>query len=177
MAIKFRELRKYLSNVIKIFMCFGDNYCDNYKDKHEIPEEKYDDMYVLDISMVEDEILPACTYIGDIYDGAAIKVDIQEESLDFERLNENELLFGDLRKYLKEDVNYIIVRKEDYKETIFLGRKYIPDVYDDMYVHVIGLGIYGSDTEKIMLARTGILASYLTKVLKIIVSKSPRDSF
>lgn len=177
MAIKFGELRKYLSIVIKIFMCSGGNYCDNYKDEHEIPEEKYDDMYVLGISMVEDEIQPACTYIENIFDGAAIKVDIQEEPVDFECLNDNELLFGDLRNYLKEDAKYIIVRKEDFKEENYQARKYIPQCYDNMYVHIIGLGIDGNTIETIMLARTGMIYSYLTKVLKIIVSKSPRKQF
>ena len=49
MAIKFKELRKYLSRVVRLSICFKDGHYDNYHLLSDIPEGKYDELYFGDL--------------------------------------------------------------------------------------------------------------------------------
>ena len=55
MAIKFGELKKYLSRVTRLSICFTSGHYDNYLLVSDIPEGKYDDMYVYGVGMTDVE--------------------------------------------------------------------------------------------------------------------------
>ena len=55
MAIKFGELRKYISRVEKLSICFEDGHYDNYVLLSDIPEGKYDELYIFGVGMVDVE--------------------------------------------------------------------------------------------------------------------------
>ena len=43
MAIQFKELKKYISRVTRISICFRDGHYDNYLMISDIPDGKYDE--------------------------------------------------------------------------------------------------------------------------------------
>ena len=55
MAITFEELKPYISRRIPISICFRDGYYDDYILISDIPEDKYDDLYVYGIGTADVE--------------------------------------------------------------------------------------------------------------------------
>lgn len=55
MAIGFEEIRKYIARDVRISVCFQDGYYHNYLMISDIPEHKYDGLYVYGIGMVNVE--------------------------------------------------------------------------------------------------------------------------
>ena len=55
MAIKFKELKQYISRVVRISVCYRDGHYDNYSLISDIPDGRYDDFYIYGIGMVDGE--------------------------------------------------------------------------------------------------------------------------
>ena len=55
MAIKFRELRQYLSRNIRLSICFEDGHYDNYLIVSDIPDGRYGDLYVYGVGKIDVE--------------------------------------------------------------------------------------------------------------------------
>lgn len=129
MAIKFKELRKYVSRVVRISICFDDGSYDNYHLISDIPDGKYDDMYVFGVGKVDVEF-PKDSYGPVINErkirpnhyfiGCALEIVLKENDRGFERNNNVVLRFGDLRNYL-ELGKYISVSIKD---------EWVPDCYE-----------------------------------------------
>lgn len=184
MAIKFGELKKYLSRVTRLSIRFRSGHYDNYMLVSDIPEGKYDDMYVFGVGMVDvefpldvystpKEFQQPLSFKDGLFLGAAIEVVVQEEPRGIERINDNELTFGDLRNYLQLGRNFTIARKEDWKEEYYELRNAVPEEYDGMYVY--GIGMEDNSDGLIRIIRAGFMDSHLAKNLKIVVSESPRE--
>lgn len=55
MAIGLEEIRKYIARNVRISICFEDGYYHNYLMISDIPEHKYDGLYLYGIGMVNVE--------------------------------------------------------------------------------------------------------------------------
>lgn len=178
MAIRFGELKKYFSRVVRLSICFHDGHYDNYILPTDIPAGEYDDLYVYGVGTVDVEF-PLDVYVehnekskSGWYLGCGLEVVVQENARDIERCNNEELTFGDLRNYLQCGRNFSIVTKEQWEEEIYEWRHEIPEKYNDMYVYGIGLE-YNMDAlheEK----RINFIDSQLMKNLRIVLSETPR---
>lgn len=55
MAIQFQEIRQYLARNVRLSICFDGGYYHDYLMISDIPAEKYKDLYVFGIGMVDVE--------------------------------------------------------------------------------------------------------------------------
>lgn len=184
MSIKFSELKEYLSRVVRLSICFKDGYYDNYILPSDIPEGKYDEMFIFGIGMVDVEFpldvyaepkeLPHLISMKDgFFLGCGLEIVVQEDARDIERSNEKELTFRDLKNYLQCGRNFSIVTKEDWSEENYEWRNEIPPKYNDMYVY--GIGIEDNPKEYHQIRSAELLDSQLAKKIRIVVSKTPRS--
>lgn len=190
MAIKFGEIRKYLSRVVRLSICFEDGHYDNYMLVSDIPKGKYDDLFVFGVGMIDVEF-PLDVYTeptelpqrfsrkNGFFLGSGLEIVLYEQPRDIKRMNEETLTFGDLRDYLQHGRNFSIVTKEDWLEEYYEWRIEIPEEYNDMYVY--GIGIEDNPEEIIKCAHTRLinfsflLDSSSNKRMRIVLSDNPRD--
>lgn len=150
MALKLEEIRKYLARNVRLSICFEDGYYHNYLMISDIPEHKYDDLYVYGIGMVSVE------FSRDIYsmpkepEGVvrgtkddvlepALEIVLYQNPRDIARSVEGKLLFRDLKPYLQIFGNISVVDRDSWSNEIYKYRSEIPEKYDDRYVYGIGM--------------------------------------
>lgn len=187
MAIQFKEIRQYLARNAKLSICFEDGYYHNYLMISDIPAEKYKDLYVYGVGMIDVE------FSMDIYvspkdlDGvitstnddtleSAIEIVLHEAPRDIERKAEDVLLFKDIKPYLQRGRNFAIVNREDWSYKFFEYRREIPDDYDNMFVYGIGMENNTDERDKdlIKIFEKRKLDSYLNKRMVIVLSNTAR---
>lgn len=187
MAIQFKEIRQYLARNTRLSICFEDGYYHNYLMISDIPAEKYKDLYVYGVGMIDVE------FSMDIYvspkdlDGVitstnddtldpAIEIVLHEAPRDIERKAEDVLLFKDIKTYLQSDRNFAIVNREDWSYEFFEYRREIPDDYDNMFVYGIGMENNTDERDKdlIKIFEKRKLDSYLNKRMVIVLSNTAR---
>ena len=176
MAIQFKEIRQYLARNAKLSICFEDGYYHNYLMISDIPAEKYKDLYVYGVGMIDVE------FSMDIYvspkdlDGVitstnddtlepAIEIVLHEAPRDIERKAEDVLLFKDIKPYLQRGRNFAIVNREDWSYKFFEYRREIPDDYDNMFVYGIGMenNTDGRDKDLIKIfEKSGLMSRFST---------------
>ncbi len=184
MAITFKELKQYISRVVRISVCFTDGHYDNYTLVSDIPEGKYDDFYIYGVGMIDVEFpldvytkpcneMPERISLRDGYFiGCGLEIVVQEEPRDIRRRNNRQMCFGDLREYLQMGRNFSIVRKEDWSSEEYEMRTDIPEEYNKLYVYGIGLEDNFGDISIPQNRRCP--DSYLTKRMVIVLSETPR---
>jgi len=184
MAITFKEIKQYISRVVRISICFTDGHYDNYTLVSDIPVGKYDNLYTYGIGMIDVEF-PMDVYtkpweemsekilLNDGYFiGCGLEIMVQEEQRDdIERHDNQRLCFGDLRNYLQIGRNFSIVREEDWSSEEYEWRKDIPNEYDSLYVY--GIGIENNPRE-IANPQYNIMDSFLTEQMVIVLAKESR---
>ena len=187
MAIQFQEIRQYLARNVRLSICFDGGYYHDYLMISDIPAEKYKDLYVFGIGMVDVE------FSMDIYtspkdlDGVimsskddtiepAIEIVLEKSPRNIERKSEDVLLFKDIKPYLQRGRNFAIVNREDWSYKFFEYRREIPDEYDNMFVYGIGMENNTDERDKdfIKILEKWKLDSYLNKRMVIVLSKSAR---
>ena len=187
MAIQFKEIRQYLARNSRLSICFEDGYYHNYLMISDIPAEKYKDLYVYGVGMIDVE------FSMDIYvspkdlDGVitstnddtlepAIEIVLHEAPRDIERKAEDVLLFKDIKPYLQSGRNFAIVNREDWSYEFFEYRREIPDDYDNMFVYGIGMENNTDERDKdlIKIFEKRKLDSYLNKRMVIVLSNTAR---
>lgn len=187
MAIQFKEIRQYLARNTRLSICFEDGYYHNYLMISDIPAEKYKDLYVYGVGMIDVE------FSMDIYvspkdlDGVitstnddtlepAIEIVLHEAPRDIERKAEDVLLFKDIKPYLQSGRNFAIVNREDWSYEFFEYRREIPDDYDNMFVYGIGMENNTDERDKdlIKIFEKRKLDSYLNKRMVIVLSNTAR---
>lgn len=187
MAIQFKEIRQYLARNTRLSICFEDGYYHDYIMISDIPAEKYKDLYVYGIGMVDVE------FSMDIYtspkdlDGViisskddtiepAIEIVVHEAPRNIERKAEDVLLFQDIKPYLQIGRNFAVVNREDWSYKLFEYRKDIPGDYDDMFVYGIGMedNFDESDKNIIKVLEKRKYDSYLNKRMVIVLSNTAR---
>lgn len=187
MAIQFKEIRQYLARNARLSICFEDGYYHDYLMISDIPAEKYKDLYVYGVGMIDVE------FSKDIYvspkdlDGVitstkddtiepAIEIVLHEAPRDIERKAEDVLLFKDIKPYLQRGRNFAIVNREDWSYKLYEYRDDIPDDYDDMFVYGIGMedNFDESDQNIIKALENRKYDSYLNKRMVIVLSNTAR---
>ena len=187
MAIQFNELRQYLARNVRLSICFEDGYYHNYLMISDIPAEKYKDLYVYGVGMIDVE------FSMDIYvspkdlDGVitstnddtlepAIEIVLHEAPRDIERKAEDVLLFKDIKPYLQRGRNFAIVNREAWSYKLYEYRNDIPGDYDDMFVYGIGMedNFDESDKNTIKALEKRKYDSYLNKRMVIVLSNTAR---
>ena len=184
MAIQFKELKKYISRVTRLSICFHDGHYDDYLMISDIPDGKYDELYVYGVGMIDVEF-PLDVYVSveelqkrtwkenGFFLGCALEIVLQEEPREIERVNMNELTFGDLRGYLQVGRNFSITKKEGWTEEDFVYRYEIPEHYNDMYVY--GISIENYFDENVKVSPELLADSYYFRKLRIVVSERARN--
>ena len=150
MAIRFKEIRKYLARNARLSICFEDGHYHNYLMISEIPAEKYNDLYVYGVGMVDVEFsmdiyTPPKELDGVIFSTKddtiepALEIVLHETPRGIERKEEGILLFKDIKSYLQIGRNFAVVDREDWSYELYEYRNDIPDNYDNMFVYGIGM--------------------------------------
>lgn len=187
MAIQFMEIRQYLARNVRLSICFEDGSYHDYLMVSDIPDEKYKDLYVYGVGMVDVE------FSMDIYaapvdmegvvistkDDAikpAIEIVLHNDPRDIERKAEEVLLFKDLKPYLQTGRNFAVVNREDWSYRFYEYRNEIPDNYDEMFVYGIGMedNPDETDTDILKSLEKRKYDSHLNKRLVIVLSKTAR---
>lgn len=183
MAIKFGELRKYLSRVVRLSICFQDGHYDNYVMISDIPEGKYDNLYVYGIGMVDvefpldvygepKEVSPKISSKDGFFLGSALEIVVTEEAREISRTTKKDLQFGDLRGYLQCGKNFTIVTREEWECEKYEWRDEIPESYNDRYVY--GIGLEDDPKAFLEMGNYRLMDSLHTKRLRVVVSEEPK---
>ncbi len=187
MAIQFMSIRQYLARNVRLSICFEDGYYHDYLMVSDIPDEKYKDLYVYGVGMVDVE------FSRDIYaapvdmegvvistkDDAikpAIEIVLHNAPRNIERKAEEALLFKDLKPYLQTGRNFAVVNREDWSYEFYEYRNEIPDNYDEMFVYGIGMedNPDETDTDILKSLEKRKYGSHLNKRMVIVLSKTAR---
>ena len=187
MAIQFKEIRKYLARNTRLSICFEDGYYQDYLMVSDIPDEKYKDLYVYGIGMIDVEfskdiytfprnVGDATISIKDVTLEPAIEIVLRETPRDIERKTEEVLLFKDIKPYLQIGRNFAVVSREDWSYKLYEYRRDIPDEYDDKFVFGIGMedNFDEDDKDVIETLEKRKYDSYLNKRMVIVVSDTER---
>lgn len=182
MAIEFKEIKKYIARNIRISICFEDGHYHNYLMLSDIPDQKYDSLYVYGIGMADVE------FSMDVYsnprelDGEimvtkddriepAIEIVLHEDERGIERSTDEYLLFKDLKPYLQIGRNFSVVNREDWSSESYEYRDEIPEKYDDMYVYGVGMEDNPFINESL---KNFMFDTFLKKRMVIVLSDKPR---
>ena len=187
MAIQFKEIRQYLARNVRLSICFEDGHYHDYLMISDIQAEKYKDIYVYGVGMIDVE------FSMDIYvspkdlDGVitstkddtiepAIEIVLHDAPRDIERKAENVLLFKDIKPYLQIGRNFAVVNREDWSYKLYEYRNDIPGNYDDMFVYGIGMEDNSDESDKniIKTLEKRKYDSYLNKRMVIVLSNTAR---
>ncbi len=187
MAIQFKEIRQYLARNVRLSICFEDGHYHDYLMISDIPVEKYKDLYVYGVGMIDVE------FPKDIYtspknlDGViistnddtiepAIEIVLHETPRETERKSEDVLLFKDIKPYLQIGRNFAVVNREDWSYRLYEYRSDIPDNYGDMFVYGIGMedNFDESDKNIAKVLEKRKYDSYLNKRMVIVLSNTAR---
>ena len=151
MAIKFKEIRRFLARNTRLSICFEDGDYHNYLLISDIPSLEYDELYVYGVGMTDvefsldiysepDEINREVTISGRGFTmQPAIEIVLSDKPRDIERNICDSLTFKDLKPYLQIGRWFNIVNKLDWSGESYEYRKNISEKYDNMYVYGIGM--------------------------------------
>lgn len=187
MAIQFKEIRQYLARNVRLSICFEDGHYHDYLMISDIPVEKYKDLYVYGVGMIDVE------FPKDIYtspknlDGViistnddtiepAIEIVLHETPRETERKSEDVLLFKDIKPYLQIGRNFAVVNREDWSYRLYEYRSDIPDNYGDMFVYGIGMEDNFDESDKNIpkVLEKRNYDSYLNKRMVVVLSNTAR---
>ena len=148
MAILFKEIRQYLARNVRLSICFKDGHYDDYLTRSDIPEGKYDDLYVYGVGKIDVEFskdvytTPQINFAGkDMELCPALEIVLWNRPRDDAPIRKTEgvLMFEDLRGYLQIFGHYSVVLRQDWSSNVFEERNDIPESYNGYYVYGIGL--------------------------------------
>lgn len=185
MAIKFKEIRRFLARNVRLSICFLDGYYHNYLLVSDIPSLEYDELYVYGVGMIDVE------FSMDIYSEpeepngevsismsnltmqSAIEIVLSDKPRDIERNICDNLTFKDLKPYLQIGGWFNIVNKLDWSGEAYEYRENISEKYDSMYVYGIGIE-YNSDLEETY--RELEHDTHFKKRMVLVLSDKPRQN-
>ena len=189
MAIQFKEIRQYLARNTRLSICFEDGCYHDYLMISDIPAEKYKDLYVYGIGMIDVEFSKDIyTSHQNLYDTnssikikectfePAIEIVLHKIPRDIERKAEGLLLFKDIKPYLQIGRNFAVVNREDWSYRLYEWKRDIPDEYNDKFVFGIGMedNFDENDKDVINILEKREYDSYLNKRMVIVLSDTGR---
>lgn len=179
MAIKFKEIKKYISRTTRISICREEGFYDNYSLLSDISTEKYDELYVYGVGMIDAEFPmdmygvtkeTAYSYHRELL--SCIEIVLHVEDRNIPRVLEGELTFEDLRGYLQIGRGFAIADLDEGTVEYFEMRNEIPDKYNGKFVYGIGIEDDPIRTEEMV--RKGFLDTYMGMNMKIVLAEKPR---
>lgn len=150
MAIKFEEIKKYLARDVRLSICFEDGHYHDYLMVSDIPDSKYNGLFVYGIGKVDVEFSmdvyaepqePQGVMMSTRDDTlkSAIEVVLHETPREIDRSRDEALVFRDLKPYLQKFGYFSVVDRGNWSHEVYEFRDDIPGTYDDMYVYGIGM--------------------------------------
>ena len=185
MSIIFKELKPYIARTVRISICFENGNYENYTMISDIPDGRYDDLYVFGVGMVDVEFpndvykRPSITLTDSItlktgyFLGCGLEIVLHEKPRDILRQHEQFLLFRDLREYLQIGRHFSVVMKEDWSYEYYEWRHNIPEENNDLYVY--GIGIEDLPYKLKDLRYSELTDTALMKQMVIVLAKTPRE--
>ena len=185
MAIKFKEIRRFLARNIRLSICFLDGNYHNYLLVSDITASEYDELYVygigitdvefsLDIYSEPDEISGEVNISGRNFTiQPALEIVLSDKPRDIERNICDNLTFKDLKPYLQVIDEFNIVNKLDWSDESYKYRENIPEKYDNMYVYGIGME---DNTDLEETYRELKYDTHLNKRMVLVLSDNPRQN-
>lgn len=187
MAIQFKEIRQYLARNVRLSICFEDGHYHDYLMISDIPVEKYKDLYVYGVGMIDVEFPKDIYTFPKNLDGViistnddtiepAIEIVLHETPRETERKSEDVLLFKDIKPYLQIGRNFAVVNREDWSYRLYEYRSDIPDNYGDMFVYGIGMEDNFDESDKNIpkVLEKRNYDSYLNKRMVVVLSNTAR---
>lgn len=154
----------------------------------DIPAEKYKDLYVYGVGMIDVEFSKDLYAVPKDLDGMvistrddtiepAIEIVLHEAPRNIERTAEDVLIFKDIKLYLQIGRNFAVVKREDWSYKSYEYRDDIPGDYDDMFLYGIGMedNFDESDKNIIKALEKRKYDSYFNKRLVIVLSNTARS--
>lgn len=189
MAMQFKELKQYLSRIVRISVCFEDGHYENYTLPSDIPEGRYDELYVYGVGMIDVEFpldvyvkppveLSEWVKVSEFFLGAGLEVVVRDRPRDdVDRHDEDVLRFRDLKGFLQQFGGFAIVRREDWSYETYELLQDIPLKYDGLYVYGIGMEDNQKAMEDPMLQdmRVRGIEIVLAKRMVLVLSETPRQ--
>ena len=185
MAIKFKEIRRFLARNIRLSICFLDGHYHNYLLVSDILSSEYDEFYVYGVGMTDvefslyiysepDEINGEVNIFGRNFTiQPAIEIVLSDRPRDIERNICDNLTFKDLKSYLQVVGEFNIVNKLGWSDEPYKYREKIPEKYDNMYVYGIGM----EDNPGLEETYTELKHdTHLKKRMVLVLSDNPRQN-
>lgn len=153
----------------------------------DIPEGKYDDMYVYGIGTANVEFpldvykRPPVDFAGndliskEHYLECGLEIVLKDEPRYVTRGDDQRLCFIEMRRYLQSGMNFSIVKKENWSGEQFVWRDEIPKEYDELYVYGIGLDDLPKNEKNMQYTKLKIDGTKLEKQIVIVLAKTPRE--
>lgn len=184
MAIKFKEIRRFLARNIRLSICFLDGHYHNYLLVSDIPASEYDELCVYGIGMTDVEFSLDIYSEPDEINGEdisgrnftmqpAIEIVLSDKPRDIERNICDNLTFKDLKPYLQVIGELNIVNKLAWSGESYKCREKIPERYDNMYVYGIGME---DNTDLEETYRELKHDTHLKKRMVLVLSDNPRQN-
>ena len=185
MAIKFKEIRRFMARNIRLSICFLDGHYHNYLLVSDILSSEYDEFYVYGVGMTDvefsldiysepDEINGEVNIFGRNFTiQPAIEIVLSDRPRDIERNICDNLTFKDLKSYLQVVGEFNIVNKLGWSDEPYKYREKIPEKYDNMYVYGIGM----EDNPGLEETYTELKHdTHLKKRMVLVLSDNPRQN-
>lgn len=185
MAIKFKEIRRFLARNIRLSICFLDGHYHNYLLVSDILSSEYDEFYVYGVGMTDvefsldiysepDEINGEVNIFGRNFTiQPAIEIVLSDRPRDIERNICDNLTFKDLKSYLQVVGEFNIVNKLGWSDEPYKYREKIPEKYDNMCVYGIGM----EDNPGLEETYTELKHdTHLKKRMVLVLSDNPRQN-
>lgn len=173
---------------VRMSICFEGGHYHNYLMVSDIPAEKYEDLYVYGVGMIDVEFSKDLYAVPKDLDGMvistrddtiepAIEIVLHEAPRNIERTAEDVLIFKDIKPYLQMGRNFAVVKREDWSYKLYEYRDDIPGDYDGMYLYGIGMedNFDESDKNIIKALEKRKYDSYLNKRMGIVLSNTARS--
>lgn len=183
MAIKFEEVKRYLARNVRLSICFEDGHYHDYLMVSDIPDSKYDRLYVYGIGMIDvefsrdvyskpQESQGVMTATRDDTIEPAIEVVLYEAPREIGRSTDEALVFRDLKPYLQRFGYFSVVDRRDWSHEAYKLKDEIPEKYDDMYVYGIGMEDNSEIDERL---KNFKYDTHMKKRMVIVLSNKPRE--
>lgn len=181
MSIKFKEIRQYLARNVRLSICFEDGYYEDFTLISDIPDEKYDDMFLYGVGMVDVEF-PLDVYakpsnnfkVRDSGLFPALEIVLWDRQRDdiSKRKHEGALKFEDIKGYIQVFGHMSVVMRKDWSSESFEKRDDIPRKYNEYFVYGIGME-NDSDLDE-HYRNLKYDTSYMKRIV-IVLSENPRE--
>ena len=168
MAIKFKEIRRFLARNIRLSICFLDGNYHNYLLVSDILVSEYDELSVYGVGMTDVELSGRGFTMQ-----PAIEIVLSDKPRDIERNICDNLTFKDLKPYLQIGRWFNIVNKLDWSGESYEYKKNISEKYDNMYVYGIGME---DNTDLEETYRKLKYDTHLKKRMVLVLSDNPRQN-